>query len=125
MVILKQGQKNGKVIQIHPKTLSEITESEHSRFIIKFSSQGCPPCRAFQEWLDAGNLKPKNDVTIYHVLVGLQDSDQADVALELRRVFLFRGVPHFVFTDRTLEPKKTITGWKQQEFEQAVSEYFQ
>lgn len=122
MVILKPSPKSAKLIQVSPTALSEITGSEYSKFIIKFSSDACPPCRAFQDWLDSGEFKPEKDVVIYKIK--LRDESQDEVAQDLRKRFTFRSIPYCVFTDRSLSTKKTLVGWNQQDFEQAVSEYF-
>lgn len=126
MVVYKSnsGQGSGKLIQISPTTLSEITGSKYNSFIIKFSKEYCPPCNVFKEWLDSGKFEPKKDVVIYKV--NLDDEKQHEVGHDLRKVFPLRSVPYCVFTNKSLDAKKakTLSGWNQQEFEQAVMNHF-
>lgn len=114
---------SGKLIQIHPKSSIEITESSCGKFLIKFSSPQCVPCQKLQEFLDSGSLDLKKDLTVYHV--NIRDTESM-VYSDLKMFFSFKSVPFCVVTDSSLDTIDKFAGFSDSKaFEDFIHKNFE
>lgn len=111
---------SAKIVDLYPQSIDEIRNGPHSKFVLKFSSAHCPPCRQMESWLKDA-YAPKGVVVIYHIKVDDRDSAMVET---LCGMFSVMAVPRLIFTDKSLKPIKSVIGFKQQEISGFLDDYF-
>lgn len=112
--------KKTEVLNFYPKSVQEIKSSKYPKFILKFTSESCPPCRKLQAWLET-EYKPTALVPIFHI----KGSDgQEDVMNTLCTMYNIRTVPQMIFTDSSLTPLDTVSGFREDKIVELIQKHF-
>lgn len=115
-----RNENDGAVVQIWPESLMEITEATPEKFMIKFSSDACVPCRKLQNLIDTEKLGNTGEMHLFQVKVG-----DTEIYGDLRRFFKFRTLPFCVVTNKSLDCIETMSGFTEQPvFEAFVRRHF-
>ncbi|ELA40825.1 uncharacterized protein VICG_02138 [Vittaforma corneae ATCC 50505] len=107
----KQGCA-GKVIQIWPDDLLDVTGAEYSRFLIKFSAVNCSPCENLQAFLDSGLLELEHDLPVFQIKA---KDNTTNVYNDLRKFFKFKTLPYCVVTSTSLDVIDHMAGFSDPE----------
>lgn len=114
----QNGKKQGIVVEV-PKALSDLRESRHKKFILKFSTKTCPPCKRMKEWLES-SFQPEGTVPIYEIHA---DEDN-DVSSCLCTMYNVTAVPQLVVTDRTLSSIDISKGFDPHKTAEFINKHF-
>lgn len=121
MVIQITQSKTAKVAKVHPKTMSEITDTPYKKFIIKFGADFCGPCRKMEEYINKTAFTPKEDTAIY--MINLEETENKIVEI-LRSQFEFRSIPYCVVTNKDFKTLDSQTGFNAEEFSKMFEKHF-
>lgn len=118
-MVIQKSKPEPKLVLVRPKDLSEIVDFEKNKsekFVLIFSMERCPPCKALADWLEKDFI-PEKDLKVF--IVKLDEPSQSVISGELRKqVPPFNSVPYILIADRNLTVYDSISGFNKNEFQE-------
>jgi len=120
-MVVRGVHPEAKLEKVHPKSLSEISDSPYSKFMIKFGADFCRPCRELEAYIEKTAFKPKENTAIYMIQI---DDTKSNIATDLRNHFSFRSIPYCVVTDKSWRLIDSLSGFNPDAFNNIFEKHF-
>lgn len=102
---------------IVPKSAKDVTETACTKYVVKFSSVKCGPCRALSLWLKS-EYSAKEAIPIYNVDVEDSNMDA------LCGYYNVQSIPRTVFVDKNTDKTDSVVGFRPSEIGRLLDRYF-